>query len=273
MNSRTLISWTAISLIIHTAILSLPRWSGKTQSFMKQTLPVEIVYGAASDLPFVRQSGQSDQPIIEHNRQSKVHPSHYHATSVSKRSTTAFVPQPKPVPIKPERKSVPVPHETDPLLRVAHNIEPIPPASPSEPVKTTSVNIPTRKTETLSAVGSDLTPSPSAAASPFVATAPPPIPAFTERMVIPPRYDVNPLPEYPAIALKRRWQGEVSLRALIGKQGEVLDVSINSSSGHAVLDNTALNTVRHWKFHPARNGNENIQREVLCPIRFALPRS
>jgi len=277
VNARTLISWTAISLIIHTAILSLPRWSGNNQPFTKPTLPVEIVYGVASALPFARQSGH---PIAPHDLSSKARPSHHPASSASKRSANAFVPQPKPVPIQQQRKAVLAPQKTEPL-RIAHNVGPIPPAA-SNPAerhpksgKTSSDNLSTDKTETLTAIGSDPPPSPmlSAETSPFVEAVTPPIPAPTERTVIPPRYDVNPLPDYPAVALKRRWQGEVSLRALIGKQGEVLGVSINSSSGHDILDNAALNTVRHWKFHPARNGNENVQREVLCPIRFTLPRS
>ncbi|WP_432823462.1 TonB family protein, partial [Trichloromonas sp.] len=88
-----------------------------------------------------------------------------------------------------------------------------------------------------------------------------------------PRYHINPPPAYPALALKRRWQGEVWLRVLVGDQGEVIDVWVESSSGYSLLDDTAEKSVRGWKFHPAQNGTENASETVLLPIRFRLPQS
>lgn len=86
----------------------------------------------------------------------------------------------------------------------------------------------------------------------------------------PPRYRLNPRPEYPALATRRRWQGEVLLRALVDAQGDVTRVEVESSSGHDILDQAALKTVRRWKFHPARDGEQNVSGEVCLPIRFEL---
>ena len=45
---------------------------------------------------------------------------------------------------------------------------------------------------------------------------------------------------YPAIAMEKGWQGRVEVHMVIGGNGMVASVSINSSSGHEILDNQAL---------------------------------
>jgi hypothetical protein len=44
------------------------------------------------------------------------------------------------------------------------------------------------------------------------------------------------------------------------------------SSGHRVLDNSALDAVRKWKFHPATIGGVKVSSTVKVPVRFRLER-
>lgn len=46
-------------------------------------------------------------------------------------------------------------------------------------------------------------------------------------------------------------QGEVRLDVYIGADGTVQDVQLRKSSGSPLLDRSAIDTVRHWRFRPA----------------------
>ncbi len=85
-----------------------------------------------------------------------------------------------------------------------------------------------------------------------------------------PIYRINPPPEYPMIARKRGCQGNVILEVLIDKRGKVLDLRIFSSSGHSILDKTAIASVKKWLFQPGMRGSDKIEMWVRVPIRFKL---
>ncbi|MBW2591131.1 MAG: energy transducer TonB [Deltaproteobacteria bacterium] len=85
-----------------------------------------------------------------------------------------------------------------------------------------------------------------------------------------PIYRINPPPSYPNIARKRGYQGNVVLEALIDKKGKVLDLRIFSSSGHRILDKTAIASVKKWLFEPGMRGSDKIEMWVRVPIRFKL---
>jgi protein TonB len=85
-----------------------------------------------------------------------------------------------------------------------------------------------------------------------------------------PRYDRNAPPPYPRLARERGWEGEVLLRVLVSKEGDVRSLSVERSSNHAVLDAAALRAVRRWRFHPSRLGGAPVEGEVLVPLRFKL---
>lgn len=87
-----------------------------------------------------------------------------------------------------------------------------------------------------------------------------------------PRYASNPKPEYPRLARQNRWEGVVRLRAKISTRGEVESVVVESSSGHRVLDASALDGVRRWRFIPARHGDLQVSCEVCIPVVFKLER-
>lgn len=83
-------------------------------------------------------------------------------------------------------------------------------------------------------------------------------------------YDKNPKPDYPSIARSRGWQGKVILRVQISAAGKVESVAVEQSSGHELLDESALTAVRDWLFVPAIQANQPIASSVLVPIIFSL---
>ena len=80
----------------------------------------------------------------------------------------------------------------------------------------------------------------------------------------------NPAPSYPPVSKRMREQGQVLLRVLVNTTGRADDVQLRTSSGFPRLDDSARDTVRDWKFVPARRGNEAVAAWVLIPISFRL---
>lgn len=80
----------------------------------------------------------------------------------------------------------------------------------------------------------------------------------------------NPEPRYPLIARRRGEQGTVMLKVLVTREGGAASVSVDKSSGSAALDQAAVETVRGWRFTPARRGSETVESSVLVPIVFRL---
>ena len=87
-----------------------------------------------------------------------------------------------------------------------------------------------------------------------------------------PKYKTNPDPLYPRIAKKRGYQGQVLLLVTVSKQGTVKKVTISKSSGHKVLDKSALKTVKQWHFYPGTKDGKPVEMSVTIPIRFNLKR-
>ena len=104
--------------------------------------------------------------------------------------------------------------------------------------------------------------------------APPPSPPKAEEYVAPSSdaaYLHNPKPAYPLIAQRRGWQGVTLLEVRVSAQGKPLSVSIKMSSGYAVLDDTARDTVLNsYRFEPARRNGEKVEATVELPMRFSL---
>ncbi len=84
-------------------------------------------------------------------------------------------------------------------------------------------------------------------------------------------YLSNPAPEYPEVALDRGWEGVVMLRVKVSPTGSPLEINLKNSSGKKVLDETAVKTVKRWKFSPALRGNTPVEGWVDVPIHFKLP--
>ena len=61
----------------------------------------------------------------------------------------------------------------------------------------------------------------------------------------------NAPPSYPAAARRMSQQGEVRLDVHVSADGVVIDVQVRASSGSPVLDRSAMDAVRRWRFRPA----------------------
>jgi len=89
-----------------------------------------------------------------------------------------------------------------------------------------------------------------------------------------PRFDAaylnNPAPAYPSLSRRLGEQGRVLVRVHVDAQGIPTSVVLRASSGHERLDTVALDTVRRWKFVPARRGAEPVSAWVIVPIVFNL---
>ena len=81
----------------------------------------------------------------------------------------------------------------------------------------------------------------------------------------------NPPPEYPAIALRRNWEGSVGLRIKVLPNGRAGSVEVIKSSGKQALDDAAVAAVRNWKFVPAKRGDTPIEGFATQTISFKLP--
>ncbi len=79
----------------------------------------------------------------------------------------------------------------------------------------------------------------------------------------------NP-PRYPPAAIRRRMEGEVVLRVLVGLDGSPLKVEIERSSRFRELDQSAMQAVKKWKFNPEVRNGRKIEGWVLVPINFRL---
>jgi protein TonB len=80
----------------------------------------------------------------------------------------------------------------------------------------------------------------------------------------------NPKPPYPRMAVRQHVQGTVILTVRVLPDGRAGDVRIDQSSGNSLLDDSALNTVKSWRFTPARQGGVAVAAEVRVPIVFSL---
>ncbi len=85
-----------------------------------------------------------------------------------------------------------------------------------------------------------------------------------------PRYKKNPPPQFPEMARRRGYEGEVLLAVLVSVNGTVASVKVKESSGHSILDRAAVQAVAAWEFEPARRMGSPVPLWVDIPVRFVL---
>lgn len=92
--------------------------------------------------------------------------------------------------------------------------------------------------------------------------------------VMPPSFNANyldnPAPAYPALSRRLGEEGRVMLRVFVNEHGAPDRIELRRSSGHLRLDEVALDTVKRWKFVPAKRGDQPVGAWVLVPISFNL---
>lgn len=80
----------------------------------------------------------------------------------------------------------------------------------------------------------------------------------------------NPRPPYPMVARRMGYQGKVVLNVEVLSDGRAGQVLLQHGSGHEILDNAALQTVKTWRFLPARRLGQPVTQWFLVPIKFSL---
>ncbi len=77
-------------------------------------------------------------------------------------------------------------------------------------------------------------------------------------------------PEYPAVSREAGHQGYVIVKALLDKDGIVLDAIAYRSSGHPLLDRAAIEAAFKCKWTPAYRDNFPIAYWTKYPVEFVL---
>ncbi len=106
-----------------------------------------------------------------------------------------------------------------------------------------------------------------------------PIPASQEKKsdapnsgahVKPGRPISNPQPAYPSLARRLRVAGPVSMKAIVGKDGMVRSLVVES--GNPMLFNAALNAAKLWTYKPAMVNDKPVEVNVSIDVKFTLGR-
>lgn len=162
-------------------------------------------------------------------------------------------PPPKPVKPKPQPKMIATPKPSPSAITV--------PPIEEKPVETAPID------EVPPPPPSPPAPTPTAPTAPTALTAPP--------TVTPPNFVAaylnNPGPRYPSASIRSREQGTVMLLVLVNAQGRAEKVTVDTGSGHARLDEAAVEVVRErWRFVAAKQGDQAVAAWVKVPITFEL---
>ena len=77
----------------------------------------------------------------------------------------------------------------------------------------------------------------------------------------------NIRPEYPAIAIKRGWEGFIKLKFMIDPKGNVKRVEVLEEQAHPMLKDSALKAAKSWKFKPSMTGAPySVEKRVVFQI-------
>ena len=88
-----------------------------------------------------------------------------------------------------------------------------------------------------------------------------------------PEYAINPKPPYPRLAIRRGHEGTVILSVEVLPDGSAREVQLLESSGHTILDRSAVNAVRKWRFKPGTKGGRPVTTRVRIPVVFRLKKN
>ncbi len=77
-------------------------------------------------------------------------------------------------------------------------------------------------------------------------------------------------PSYPSTARRMNQQGKVMLRVELGEDGRVTNADVKTSSGHRLLDDAALSSVKTWQCTPAMRNGVAVKTVALQQFSFIL---
>ena len=75
-------------------------------------------------------------------------------------------------------------------------------------------------------------------------------------------------PMYPPLARQTRISGTVRLHAIIGKDGTVQQLTVES--GHPLLVQSALDAVKQWRYQPTLLNGEPVDVDTEIDVIFSL---
>jgi protein TonB len=75
-------------------------------------------------------------------------------------------------------------------------------------------------------------------------------------------------PRYPAMAIPIRLQGDVIVRAIIGRDGSMQEVQ--AVSGHPMLTPAAIEAVKQWRYRPYILNGQAVEVETQITVRFRM---
>jgi len=75
-------------------------------------------------------------------------------------------------------------------------------------------------------------------------------------------------PKYPPLALSARIQGQVQLKAIISKSGEIQNLVL--VSGHPLLVPAAIEAVQRWRYRPFLLNGEPVEVETTITVNFEI---
>jgi protein TonB len=76
------------------------------------------------------------------------------------------------------------------------------------------------------------------------------------------------LPEYPALPKMARQQGQVVLRAIIGRDGRIREIEM--VSGSPLFAQAAMDAVAKWRYQPTLLNGEPVEVDTLITVVFRL---
>ena len=80
----------------------------------------------------------------------------------------------------------------------------------------------------------------------------------------------NPRPPYPPAAFVARIEGRVIVKVHVMSNGKPAEVQLLQTSGSALLDKSALDTISRWELQPARQNGQAIDQWIEIPIHFRV---
>jgi periplasmic protein TonB len=79
---------------------------------------------------------------------------------------------------------------------------------------------------------------------------------------------MQPKPVYPPLAKQARISGVVHLSAIIGKEGNVVNLAV--ISGHPLLIPSALESVRQWVYQKTLLNGEPVEVVTQIDVNYTL---
>lgn len=153
---------------------------------------------------------------------------------------------PKVTPKRVKPTADTVAKSTDPIATPAPKPEPVKPKPAANPVEPVAESKPA---PIVSSQGANATP----------------------MMVDRPSFVSRPVrPSYPRLAQKRGIEGVATYEVWLDEHGRQIKQILISSSGTAMLDQSALDAIKQWKFSPHIINGEALAHRVQIPVRFKL---